>query len=71
MSFKESGMKTTVSNNGKQTTVEINRNILRMLLSLAAKTNRNIDFQKALQYPLLPVPLSLAKCANIYNRFYG
>ena len=60
MSFKDSDMKTTVSNNKKQSTVEINRNILGMLLSLAAKTNRNIDFQNALQYPLSPVPLSLA-----------
>ena len=60
MSFKDSDMKTTVSNNGKQTAVEINRNILGMLLSLAAKTNRNIDFQTALQYPLTSVPLPLA-----------
>ena len=60
MSFKDSNKNTTVSSNGNQTTVEIIRNILGMLLSVAVKTNRNIDFRKALQYALSPVPLSLA-----------
>ena len=40
--------------------VEVNRNILGLLLSASAKSGQVIDFAKALEYPLGPVPLSLA-----------
>ena len=45
---------------GKLKAVEINRNIIGKLLALSARSERLIDFQKALSYPLCSVPLSLA-----------
>ena len=40
--------------------VEVSRNILVLLLSASAKSGQVIDFAKALEYPLGPVPLGLA-----------
>lgn len=40
--------------------VTANRNILGKLLSLTARFQKPIDFKKALEYPLYPVPLSLS-----------
>ena len=40
--------------------VKANRNILGKLLSLSARFEEPIDFSRALQYPLYPVPLSLS-----------
>ena len=44
----------------KQQDAEANRNILAKLLAYSAKTGKVIDFEKALRYPLYPVPLCLA-----------
>ena len=41
-------------------TAEVNRNILGTMISYQLKTGRNIDFQKALSYPLSPVLLSIS-----------
>ena len=45
---------------GKLKTVEVNRNLIGTLLALSARSERLINFQKALSYPLCSVPLSLA-----------
>ena len=44
---------------GKLKAVEVNRNVIRTLLALSARSERLIDFQKALSYPLCSVLLSL------------
>ena len=41
-------------------TIEANRNILGTLLACSFKLQKIIDFEKALCFPLSPVPLSLA-----------
>ena len=58
--FKNSGKKVTIKVENKQQDVEANRNILAKLLAYSAKTGKVIDFEKALRYPLYPVPLCLA-----------
>ena len=45
---------------GKLKAVEVNRNVFGTLLALSARSERLIDFQKALSYPLCFVSLSLA-----------
>lgn len=40
--------------------VDANRNILAMLISLSAKTQKAIDFEKSLAFPLYSFPLCLA-----------
>ena len=39
--------------------MEVNRNILGALNSFCLKTGVAVDYEKALQYPLSPVPLSI------------
>ena len=45
---------------GKLKAVEVNINVIGTLLALSARSERLIDFQKALSHPLCSVPLSLA-----------
>ena len=45
---------------GKLKAVEVNRNVIGTLLTLPARSEILISFQKALSYPLCSVPLSLA-----------
>ena len=49
-----------MSNQNKTKTLEVNRNILGCLVAFSAKTGKAVDYQKALTYPLCPIPLSLA-----------
>ena len=58
--FSSSSKKVTIEENKKVKAIEVNRNILGTLLSISAKSGQAIDFEKALEYPLCPVPLSLA-----------
>ena len=58
--FSSSSKKVTIEDNKKAKSIEVNRNILGALLSISAKSGQAIDFEKALEYPLCPVPLSLA-----------
>ena len=51
---------TTMQNSNSSKIVEVNRNILGSLLSFSAKSGKAIDLEQALQYPLTPIPLSLA-----------
>lgn len=59
-SFRSASKTVTMKTPLKNLTVEVNRNILAKLLAYSAKAERAIDFEKALEYPLCPVPLSLA-----------
>ena len=43
----------------KVKTLEVNRNVIGSLLSFTAKTGKPIDFERALQHPLSPIPLSI------------
>ena len=58
--FHGTAWKVKVEKNGKTKILEVNRNFLSFLLALSAKYGENIDFQKALKYPLCAVPLSLS-----------
>ena len=44
---------------GKVKVIEANRDVLGKLLATSTKHGKIIDFKKALEYPLTPVPLSL------------
>ena len=50
----------TLNKDKKDKVVYANRDIISKLLSLSAKFEKPIDFQKALSYPLYPIPLSMA-----------
>lgn len=50
-------VKKTITKNNK--TIEVNRDILSKLLSIAIKQDKKIDFEKSLEYPLSEVPLSI------------
>lgn len=55
--FPNSSVSTSVnSKNGKLKVVEVNRNILNALNSFSLKSDKVLDFQKALQLPLSSVP---------------
>ena len=58
--FKDLAQKVTVTVKNVQKEIEINRNILGTLLAQSIKYSKVIDFKKALQYPLTPLPLSIA-----------
>ena len=58
--FKNAGKTVVVKSENKKLVVEVNRNILGKLLAFSAKTGRQIDFERALTYPLSPMPQSLA-----------
>ena len=49
-----------VKKNNQSMTLQVNRNIIGALLSYSAKSSRAIDFERALKFPLLAVPLSIA-----------
>ena len=51
---------TKIKKNGKETSIEVNRNIIGKLLALSMKTGKQIDFEAALSFPLTQIPLSLA-----------
>ena len=58
--FKNTGKTVVVKSENKKLVFEVNRNILGKLLAFSTKTGRQIDFERALTYPLSPIPLSLA-----------
>jgi hypothetical protein len=58
--FKASSKKVSLTRSTVVKTVEVNREILGTLLALTAKTEKVINFENALEYPLCSVPLSLA-----------
>ena len=59
--FSASNKKTKVKNkNGKVVEVAVQRDILGFLLAKSQQLNAPIDMEKALRFPLSPVPLALA-----------
>ncbi|CAB3982426.1 Hypothetical predicted protein [Paramuricea clavata] len=58
--FKASSKKVSLTRSTVVKTVEVNRDILGTFLALTAKTEKVINFENALEYPLCSVPLSLA-----------
>ena len=60
-SFKNSSKTCKIKGiDGIPTVVEVNRNILGALTSFSLKTGFAVDFKKALQYPLSPIPLCIS-----------
>ena len=57
--FKHNKMKVKLTKSKVCKSLEINRDILGKLLALSSKSGKPIDFEKALEYPLSPIPLSL------------
>jgi hypothetical protein len=58
--FKASSKKVSLTRSTVVKTVEVNRDILGTLLALTPRTEKVINFENALEYPLCSVPLSLA-----------
>ena len=58
--FKDTAQKVIVEKNGKTKIIEVNRNFFSFLLALCAKSSKNIDYPKALQYILCVFPVSLS-----------
>ena len=58
--FSSANKSVQIKQNTRTKAVEINRNIVGTLLAYCAKNEKVIDFEKALEYPLCSVPLSLA-----------
>ena len=65
--FSSTGQTVPVEKDKKLKSFEVNRNILGLLLSSSAKSGQVIDFAKALEYPLSPVPLSLPNPDGSYR----
>lgn len=60
--------KTKVSAKGKSKEVAVQRDILGLLMTISYKENSPIDIDKALSFPLAPVPLSLATADGIRRK---
>ena len=58
--FKSCGRTVNLKKEGKLMSVEVNRNVIGTLLALSAKSEKLIDFETALSYPIYSVPLSLS-----------
>ena len=59
-SFKSTSKKILIKKNNRERTVEVNRNVLGFLVRLSLCSGQPLDFENALRYPLLPIPLSIA-----------
>ena len=59
-SFNSKGTKSTIKIGGKVKNVTVQRDILGFLAAKSSKDQEPVDIDKALCYPLAPVPLSLA-----------
>ena len=51
---------TKVEKNNKQRIIEVNRDILSWLVNLSVRSGMVINYEKAMEYPLSPVPLRIA-----------
>ena len=58
--FKDTLKFVVVKKSNQSMTLQVNRNIIGALLSYSAKSGRATDFERALKFPLLAVPLSIA-----------
>ena len=58
--FQSSSKSITVQKGNTQKSVHVNRNVLGALVSFSVRSGQAIDIEKALEYPLCPIPLSIA-----------
>lgn len=58
--FNSTNKQVELRGGARTKTVEVNRNMLGKILVLSAKTERVVNFEYALEYPLCAAPLSLA-----------
>ena len=58
--FRNIEKKVVLKVHSKHRLIEANRNVLGKLLALTAKSEKNIDFEQALKYPLHSLPLCIA-----------
>ena len=58
--FKSTSRKVTAKSSTQAKCIEANRNILGILLAISGRSERVVDFDEALRYPLCSVPLNLA-----------
>ena len=65
--FKSAGKNVVLHHKNKEQVVEVNWDILGKLLAHSAKTQRAIDFKKALTYPLCPIALCFAHPDDGWN----
>ena len=56
VNFKETSKSTSIR---KDKTLKVNRNLIGAILAYSAKFGKVIDLEKALMYPLSPIPLSI------------
>ena len=57
VNFKETSKSTSIRKDSK--TLKVNRNLIGAILAYSAKFGKVIDLEKALMYPLSPIPLSI------------
>ena len=58
--FNSKDVKIKPSEKTSTRSLEVNRNVLGTLLGYSIKSGKKVDFEKALKYPLSPIPLSIA-----------
>ena len=59
VNFKETSKSVSIRKDYKTLSLKVNRNIIGVLLTYFAKSGKVIDLEKALMYPLAPIPLSI------------
>ena len=64
-SFTDVSKKLKISAKGKSKEITVQRDILSILVAKPQQHNAAININKALCYPLAPVPLSMATCDGI------
>ena len=67
-SFTDASKKLKVSAKGKSREITVQRDILGLLAAKSQQQNAAINIDKALCYPLAPVPLSLATCDGLRGK---
>lgn len=60
VTFTKSKQKVKITKDKQTKSIEVNRDILGTLLRYSIKSGKELDFEKALMFPMSPVPLSLA-----------
>ena len=60
LQLKMTAKSTKVDKNNKQRTIEVNRDMLSWLVNLSVSSGMVINYEKAMEYPLSPFPLSIA-----------
>ena len=59
LKVKETSKSVSIRKYNKTLPLKVNRNIIGALLTYSAKSGKVIDLEKALMYPLSPIPLNI------------